>query len=75
MTKTGIAPKAIIVARLADSTLQQPVYNDPADYNVDIYNLAIFRYEGLYVGLPAVYHSTARNRMATTPTGSISSSW
>ena len=28
-----------IEARLADPTLQQPIYNDPADYNVDVYNL------------------------------------
>ena len=47
-----------IQARLADPTLQQPVYNNPADYNADIYNMGIFRYEGLYIGMPAVYHAT-----------------
>ena len=44
--------------RLADPTLQQPIYNNPADYNVDVYNMGVFRYEGLYVGMPAMFHST-----------------
>ena len=47
-----------IQARLADPTLEQPLYNDPADYNVDVYNMGVFRYEGLYVGMPAMFHST-----------------
>lgn len=49
-----------IRTRLADPKLQQPVYNNPADYNADIYNLGIFRYEGVYLGMPAVYHATGR---------------
>ena len=49
-----------IKARLSNPQLQQPVYNDPADYNADIYNMPIFRYEGIYVGLPAVYHATGK---------------
>ena len=51
---------ANILARLADDQLQQPRYNDPADYNADIYNVGVFRYEGLYVALPAVYHATGK---------------
>ncbi len=47
-------------ARLADPTLQ-PVQSEPAAYNADIYNLGIFRHEGLYVGLPAVFHASARD--------------
>ena len=50
--------KENIAARLANPKLQQPLYNDPKDYNADIYNIGVFRYEGIYVGLPAVYHST-----------------
>ena len=38
----------------------QTVDNNPKDYNADIYNLGIFRYEGLYVGLPAVFHATGK---------------
>lgn len=52
--------KANIRARLADDQLQQPRYNDPADYNADIYNVGVFRYEGLYVALSAVYHATGK---------------
>ena len=35
-----------IQARLADPTLMQPFYNTPAVYNVDVYNMGVFRYEG-----------------------------
>ncbi len=52
--------KANIQARLADDKLQQPRYHDPADYNADVYNVGIFRYEELYVALPAVYHATGK---------------
>jgi hypothetical protein len=48
---------------LADRRLRQPVYNHPADYHADIYNFAVFRYEGLYIGLPAVYHRTGDSRV------------
>ena len=51
-----------IEARLADPQLQQPVYNVPDRYNADIYNLGIFRYEGLYVSLPAVYHAVGNRQ-------------
>jgi len=47
-----------IERRLADPSLQQPVVNDPACYNADVYNMGVFRYEGLYVGTPAIYYST-----------------
>ena len=46
-----------IQARLADPTLQQPFYNTPSVYNVDVYNMGVFRYEGLYIGTPAMYHA------------------
>jgi len=47
-----------IRARFADPTLHHPPANDPQVYNVDVYNMAVFRYEGLYIGLPAMYHAT-----------------
>lgn len=49
-----------IKARFADPSLHHPVYNIPASYNVDIYNMAIFRYESLYIGLPQMYHQTGK---------------
>jgi len=47
-----------IAARLADPTLQQPIFNNPAEYKADIYNMGIFQYEGQYVGMPSVFHTT-----------------
>jgi hypothetical protein len=53
-----------IEARLSDPNLQQTVHNIPADYNADIYNVGLFRYEGLYLALPSVFHCTGKS-----PTG------
>ena len=50
--------KARILARLADPNLQDPVYNNPSYYKVDIYNVGLFRYEDLYIILPAMFHIT-----------------
>jgi hypothetical protein len=47
-----------IRARLADASLQQPFHVDPKVFNVDVYNMGVFHYEGLYLGLPAMYHAT-----------------
>ena len=44
--------------RFADPELQRPASNNADYYNVDVYNLAAFRYEGIYVGLAAMFHST-----------------
>ena len=49
--------KKRIASRMADSTLQQNFFNDPQFYNVDVYNMGVFRYEGLYIGMPALYHA------------------
>ena len=57
--------KKNIAARLANPALQQPVTNNPADYNADIYNLGIFHYEGIYIGMPAVYHATGKRKVNT----------
>lgn len=45
---------------LSDPTRRHPEYNVPATYNVDVYNLGLFRYEGLYIGMPAMYHQTGK---------------
>ncbi len=50
--------RANIEARLLDSTLQPMFDIDPETYNVQVYNMGVFRYEGLYIGLPAMFHST-----------------
>lgn len=51
--------KERIAARFATPTLEQPAYNDPRAYQVDVYNMGVFHYEGQYIGLPAMYHATA----------------
>ena len=49
-----------IAARLADSTLHPMFQNTPDAYNVDVYNMPIFRYESVYIGAPALYHAVGR---------------
>ena len=49
-----------IEARLADTTLLPPRYHAAEDYRVDVYNMGVFEYEGQYVGLPAMFHSTGK---------------
>ena len=49
-----------IKARLADPRLLPAALNDPDVYGVDVYNMGLFRYEGLYIGMPAMFHSTGR---------------
>ena len=47
-----------ITARYEDKYLLHPPYREPSVYNVDVYNMGLFHYEGLYIGLPALYHAT-----------------
>ena len=52
-----------IEERLADPRTWKPlpIYKvDPSVYNVDVYHMGVFRYEGLYIGTPALYHAIAR---------------
>ena len=49
----------VIAAHLANPALAQPQHNEPADYMVDVYNMAISRYEGLYIGMAAFFYHTA----------------
>lgn len=28
-------------------------------YNVDVYNMGVFKYESVYIGLPAMFHSVS----------------
>lgn len=38
--------------------MQQTFHDDPQVYNVDVYNMGVFRYESAYIGMPAMFHST-----------------
>ena len=49
-----------IEARFADPTQHHPCYDIPSTYNVDVYNMSVFRYESLYIGLPQMYYRTGK---------------
>ena len=49
-----------IAERLANPVLKQTEYDTPEHYSVQIYNMGVFRYEGLYIGLPSIYHHTGK---------------
>ena len=50
--------RQIIARRIANPSLQKMFHNDPEVHNVQVYNMGVFRYEGMYIGLPAMFHST-----------------
>ncbi len=45
---------------LANPKLYTPPINHPDEYNVEIYNMPIFPYEGTYIGLPNYFESSGR---------------
>ena len=49
-----------IHARLNDPAFQKPVYDIPAEYNVDVYYMSILRYQGLYLAFPVMFHKTGQ---------------
>ena len=46
-----------IAERFADQSLHHPPWNDSSVYNVDTYNMGVFRYESVYIGTPSLYHA------------------
>ena len=58
--------KQRIEARVADPSMKKHVYNDPNDYNIDVYHMSPFRYESVYLGMPAMYHATGKNTINNT---------
>ena len=55
--------------RLASATLQPLVADDPTRYNVDVYNMGVFRYESVYIGMPAMYYATGPSEDGTNTDG------
>lgn len=49
-----------IAERLANPSLKQTEYDTREHYSVQIYNMGVFRYEELYIGLPSMYHHTGK---------------
>ena len=52
--------RRVIEARLTNPHLKQTEYNTPEHYSVQIYNMGVFLYEGIFVGLPSMYHHTGK---------------
>ena len=48
---------------LANPKLYTPYFNAPDEYNVEIYNMPVFPYEGTYIGLPNFFESSGRTPM------------
>lgn len=46
--------------RVADPTLMPLSYVDENVFRVDVYNMGVFHYEGQYIGLPAMFHSSGK---------------
>ncbi len=49
-----------IAARLANPGLQRPELDVPAEYSVQVYNMGVFWYEGVYLGMPSLFHQSGR---------------
>ncbi|MBM3801127.1 MAG: hypothetical protein FJW26_02320 [Acidimicrobiia bacterium] len=45
-----------IIQRRANPALKQTEFDTPEQYSLQVYNMGVFHYEGLYVGLPSIYH-------------------
>jgi hypothetical protein len=56
--KDQVLGRAHMEMRLADPALHHPPGIDPANCTVDVYNFGVARYEGLYLGFPAMFHHT-----------------
>ncbi|MCP4852936.1 MAG: hypothetical protein GY903_00390 [Fuerstiella sp.] len=70
-----VLAKERIRQRLADSGMQDPLFNDPdpdtgweppkgqrhiPTWRAEAYQLSLFPYEGVYIGLPMIYHPTGQ---------------
>ncbi|MFC1694212.1 hypothetical protein ACFL1R_11980 [Candidatus Latescibacterota bacterium] len=44
--------------RLSNPEMMKNVYIDSNEFRSDVYNMRIFNYEGIYIGLPAFFHHT-----------------
>ena len=47
----------------ANSRLYTPYFNAPEEYNTEIYNMPVFPYEGIYIGMPNFFESSGRTPM------------
>ena len=52
-----------------------PIYNRPEEWRTDVYNFPVFRYEGLYLGLPVMHHWTGKRPTALPKMWTAASRW
>ena len=52
--------RRVIGARLTNPNLRQTEYNTPEHYSIQIYNMGVFLYEGIFIGMPTVFHHTGK---------------
>ena len=45
---------------LEDLNRRKPLFVNPAEFYTDIYNMAVFTYEDLYLGLPMIFNQSGR---------------
>jgi hypothetical protein len=53
---------AQVQMHLHNPALRQPTINRPEEYKTDIYNLPVFAYQGLYVGMPTVFNHSGNTK-------------
>ena len=53
--------KAVIAARIERRDLQQPLSVEASEWATDVYNFAVSRYEGQYIGFGAFFYHTGRS--------------
>ena len=44
-----------------DPAYLTPIFNRPEEWRTDVYNFPVFKYEGLYLGLPVMHHWTGKH--------------
>jgi poly(3-hydroxybutyrate) depolymerase len=58
-----------IQKQLADKTMRQPWMNNPAQYHAEVYNMGVFPYHGLYIGVPTMFRVTCHNEQVPSSDG------
>ena len=53
-----------------DEELRSPLFTNPDHTWSDVYNMPVFRYEGLYLGLPIIFHQSGSWQYPGRPEGS-----
>ncbi|HUZ45130.1 MAG TPA: hypothetical protein VMW54_00695 [Terriglobia bacterium] len=52
----------LVRRHLRNPDLRQPTINRPKEYKTDIYNLPVFAYQGLYIGMPTVFNHSGNTK-------------